>query len=265
MKKYWAFCRVSVQNAFVYRGPMLIWLVSNLLSLVTIIAVWFSISGNEILGGYTKPELITYYVVALFLDWLTLWLPFYEITDQIQNGEIILTVLAKPISLYWQKFSQELGWHLVSLLVGLISTSIVAVFLRQYLFFQFSPVNLFLVLLTIILAIFIIYTLSLSLGLLSFWFTEVYAIDSLFWAARTILSGRVIPLSFIPAGLGQTVVKILPFRYMFSFPLEIYFNKLSVFEIFQGLVIQLFWLGILLFIYKITWSRGRRAYTSFGQ
>ncbi len=52
---------------------------------------------------------------------------------------------------------------------------------------------------------------------------------------------------------------------MFSFPLEIYFGKLSGMEIVQGGIIGIVWVGILTQLYQLMWSRGRRAYTAFGQ
>jgi len=265
MKKYWAFCKANIQNAFIYRGPIFIWLAGNILSLVTIVAVWLSVSAEGPIGGYTKPELITYYVMTLFLDWLVLWLPFYGVVDHIRDGNIILQILVKPISLFWQRFGLEIGWHLISLLIAFGATLIVGFFFRNYFVFLPSVINFFLILLVSFLSILVTFTLSLCLGLLAFWFTEIYAVDSLFWAARTILSGRAVPLSFIPAGIFQTITRILPFRYMFSFPLEIYFNKLSSLEIVQGLVVQLIWIGILVLLYKFMWNRGRKAYTAFGQ
>jgi ABC-2 type transport system permease protein len=242
----------------------LIWLIGSLLSLVTIIAVWFSVSAGKKIGGYTRPELVTYYIMAFFLDRFTLWIPFYNIVDEIRNGGIVLTVLPKPFSYFWQKLATETGWHLVTLMIGFVVTAILIFFLRDFFIFHFSPANFLLIILTVLLAIFVIFTMSLCLGLLAFWFTEVYAVDSLFWAARTILAGRAVPLSFIPVGIFQTITRILPFRYMFSFPLEIYFEKLSKTEIIQGMMMQFFWIGALILVYKFMWNRGRRAYTAFG-
>lgn len=263
MRKYFSFCKASIQNTFVYRGPILIWLASNTLSLVTAVAIWFSASAGETIGGYTKPELITYYVAALFLQWLTGWFPFYGVHDEIKDGGIV-SAIVKPLSYYWTKFAEELGWHVVSSSVGLTATFLLAFFLRDDIVFYFSLANFLTLVLTVILAIFVVFTFSLCMGLLSFWFLEVGSVDSLFWIARLILGGQGIPISFIPP-FFQTIVKLLPFRYMFSFPLEVYFEKLSGLEIVQGLIIQFFWIVILVQLYKLMWSRGRRVYAAFGQ
>jgi ABC-2 type transport system permease protein len=263
MRKYFAFYKTSLQNSFVYRGPMFIWLASNALSLVTAIAIWFSASAGQTIGGYTKPELITYYVAALFLQWLTGWFPFYGIRDEIKDGGIV-NAIVKPVSYYWRKFSEESGWHVISSSAGLATTFLFAFFLRHYIVFSLPLAKLVVLALSIILAIFVVFSFSLCMGLLSFWFLEVAALDSLFWIARLILGGQGLPISFIPPAF-QPLVRLLPFRYMFSFPLEIYFEKVSRMEIIQGIIIQLFWIAILVQVYKLMWSRGRRAYTAFGQ
>ncbi|HUS52036.1 MAG TPA: ABC-2 family transporter protein [Candidatus Bathyarchaeia archaeon] len=263
MRKYLAFLKTSLLNAFVYRGPMVVWLAANSLSLVTAVAIWFSASAGERIGGYTKPELITYYVAALSLQWLTGWFPFYSVCDEIKHGEIV-SRLVKPISYFWQKFAEELGWHLVSSLLGLATTFLFAFFLRDFIVLNFSLTRILLLVPTIILAILVVFSFSLCMGLLSFWFLEVGTVDNLFWIARLILGGQGIPISFIPEAF-QIVVKILPFRYMFSFPLEIYFGRLSAMEIIQGVSLQFFWVAILAQLYKLMWNRGRRAYTAFGQ
>jgi len=264
MRKYWAFFRANIQNTLTYRGPIFVWLISNILVLATIVAVWLSSSAGQAIGGYTKPELISYYVTALFLQWLTGWFPFYGIVDEIKHGTIILTSLLKPFSFFWRKFAEELGWHTVSSIIGLVASLIIALALKRYIVFSFFPERILLSIMAIILAIFVVFSMSLCLGLLAFWFTEVSAVDSLFWAGRTILGGQGIPISFIP-GIFQTVVRILPFRYMFSFPLEIYFGKLTGSEIIQGIVMQIIWTMAFVWIYRLMWERGRKVYAAFGQ
>lgn len=263
MRKYWAFCKINIQNTVTYRGPILVWLICNTLSLMTIVAVWLSASGREIIGGYSKPELVSYYIAALFLEWIVGWFPFYWLSDEIKNGEITIHTLIKPISIFKKAFALEVGWHLVSSWIGLAASLFLVFFFRQTIAFNFYFSRLFLLVLVVPLSILITFSLSLCMGLLAFWFTEIMAIDSVYWAGRTILGGQGIPISFIPQTY-QFLVKLLPFRYMFSFPLEIYFGKLTETEIIQGLIIQIFWFLILVRVYKLMWRTGRRAYTAFG-
>lgn len=263
MRKYWAFFKANFQATITYRGPIFIWLVSNLVNLLVILTVWLSVSASKTIGGYTKPELISYYILALFLQWVGGWFPFYGVAEQIKKGEIVFS-LVRPFSYYWQKFFEELGWHAVSVWVGLAASLGVAIFFHQYFVFVLNLEKIILLLAAVILSIFVVFGLSLCLGLTAFWLTEVWALDSVFWMTRSIFGGQGIPISFIP-GLYLTLVKILPFRYTFSFPLEIYFGKLTSLEVAFGFLMQIIWSAVLYCVYKFMWAKGRAAYTSFGQ
>lgn len=263
MKKYWAFCQNSLQNTFVYRGPIVIWLLSNCVNLLVAIVLWLSVSAGDKIGGYSKPELITYYIVGLFFQWLIGWLPFHGVLQEIKKGEIVFSLI-KPFSYFWRKFFEDLGWHLFSLWVGLLGSGLIAFFFRQYLVFNLESLRLLLLLPSLVLATFVVFGLSLCLGLVAFWTTDIYALGGFFWMTRSLLGGQGIPLSFIPQSF-QTIVRFLPFRYTFSFPLEIYFSKLDSAEIRFGFLMSLFWAIFFYRLYKLLWNRGRRVYTAFGQ
>lgn len=66
MRKYLAFFKANIENTLTYRGPIIIWLVGNLLSLMVMVAVWLAAEKEGNIADYTKNELITYYIVALF-------------------------------------------------------------------------------------------------------------------------------------------------------------------------------------------------------
>lgn len=263
MKKYWQFFRTNIQVTLTYRGPILVWILGDLISMLTLIAVWLSVSAAGQIGGYTRNELITYYIVALFLQWLNGWFPFYGVVDDIKSGSILF-VLAKPYSYYWQKFMDDFGWHILSMWVGLAVSVVVGLVFRQYFVFNLSFFTLILFAIAVVLSVFVCFGLNFCLALFSFWFTQVWALNSLYWMARNFLGGQALPISFIP-GVFFDLAKLLPFRYMFSFPLEIYFNKLSNMEIIVGYGLQIFWAVVLYRFYQFIWNRGRRAYTAFGQ
>ena len=92
---------------------------------------------------------------------------------------------------------------------------------------------------------------------------EAESQDGFFWASRSILGGEGIPVALFPVGL-LSIIKILPFRYMYSFPLELALGKLSTSEVIFGFVAGLTWIFILTVIYKIMWEKGTKTYTSAG-
>lgn len=258
-----AYMRMNIQNALSYRGPILIWLMSNVVTLVIFVSLWLSVetTGGKI-ADYSKNELVTYYVGGLLLQWIVGWYPTW-IRDEIKSGEIVGNTLSKPVILYWKVFFMDFGWHLVSVWVGLLAVLIMGYILFPYIVFSPTLVQIILTVAAIIIAIFVTFTTCMCIGLLSFWLTQADAFDGLFWAGRSLIGGEGIPIAILPAGLLFTI-KLLPFRYMYSFPLEIILGKLSEYEIVYGFAAGIIWTLILIVIYQVMWSKGTKTYTSAG-
>lgn len=264
MRKYWAFFRINIFNTITYRGSLLIWLMGNLVSLLVMVAVWLSVgTSNSLVGGYTKSGLITYYVFSGFLWWIVGWHCFEWVREIIKDGTITTQNLTKPLSFYWQVFFEELGWHTVGTPIGLLA-SLFSLFIVS----QFTPLslefhNLIFLIPSLIIGTLIIFTINITLGLLTFFFTETESLNHIIWAGIFIFGGQSVPLSFFP-GIFQTIVQFLPTRYMLSFPLELLFGKLTSWEIAWGFGVGLIWVAVLCLAYKILWNRGTKAYSSFG-
>ncbi len=241
----------------------MVWLVGNTLSLLIMVLAWVAASGDGSYGGYSKSELITYYILSLLLQWSTGWFPYYQVKESIKNGSIVGGILLKPLSLFWKSFAEEVGWRVYSLILGAISTIIFAFAFRHYFSVALDFERFLIVMVSLPLAILVTFTFSLCMGIVAFWFTEIETLDALFWVGRGFLGGQAIPISFVPA-LFTSLIIFSPFRYMFSFPLEVYFGKLTSLEILSGFLIGIVWVGILAGIYKLMWEKGRQAYTSFG-
>jgi ABC-2 type transport system permease protein len=263
MRKYLAFLRVNLQNAVAYRGPMMIWLISNMVTLIIFVSLWLS---SDIIGGtvagYSKNELVTYYLVGLLLQWIVGWYPSW-IKNEIKSGDLVGTTLSKPLVFYWKVFFIEMGWHLISVWAGLLAVIFMGYFLFSYLTLTITPLIIIESIFAITVAIFITFTTFMCMGLSAFWLTTSDALDGLFWASRSIIGGEAIPIALLPAGL-LGVIKFLPFRYMYSFPLEIVLGKLAGKEIVFGFTVGIIWILILVIIYKTMWSKGTKAYTSAG-
>lgn len=263
LNQAWSFYKVAILNAMAYRGPLLIWSFQSILGFITIVFVWISATAGREIGGYTKPELITYYLILLFLENIIGWYCFWSVRGDIKDGDIV-NVLAKPISYFWRWIGSEAAWHSVSFSINFVINLTLVFIFRNYFVFSLDFSRGLLMIPVIAMATLIVFTLNLCMGLLAFWFTEVSSVNHLYWVSILLLGGQGIPISFLP-GKILLLAKIFPFRYIYSFPLEIYFNQVSQKEIFLNLGIQLFWFLILLRTYKLMWKYGLRTYTAFGR
>ena len=87
--------------------------------------------------------------------------------------------------------------------------------------------------------------------------------NNVFMQFNKTTSGEFIPLVILPF-LAEFVLKILPFRYTLSFPLEILIGRSTNYDIYTGFIIGGIWLIALYFIYKILYSIAVRKYAAEG-
>jgi ABC-2 type transport system permease protein len=263
MRKYWAFYKVSLQDTLAYRGPLLLWAMQNIFVVLVMTAIWLSADAVGTIGGYTKMELVNYYLLVLFVQWLVYWVPSYYVKEEIKSGEINSKTLLKPASYLWQKLAHEFAWHTVSPFIGILAVTFAFLIVRPEIIVHFSAVSLGLFLVAVLLAGLTSCFFNFCLGLLAFWLTETESINSFYWIGIFIFGGQGVPISFFPAQV-QPLVQISPFRYMFSLPLEIAFGQLRGADILINFGVQIFWLLFFFTLFQLMWREGLRSYSAFG-
>ena len=101
------------------------------------------------------------------------------------------------------------------------------------------------------------------LALLAFWATRADALLALQDSLIFLLAGQVAPVALLP-GMLQVAAKVLPFRYMIAFPVEVVTGALDPAEMALGFALQLGWLALALGLYRFFWVRGVQQYTAVG-
>jgi ABC-2 type transport system permease protein len=266
MKSFWSFLSISVKNQSVYYGAMYVYFVSALFHTGVALLIWL-FAQNTQYAGYSKPELLGYYVLVLFLSTFNGWYVFGAIAQQISEGDI-LPYMLRPTSYLKAWFAIEAGFKLISTIIFLVGTiAITAIFLyfkAPISFPQLSLTDLLIFLPSIVCGILTTFLFTYMLGLLAFWFTEVQFVDYIYFTIVPFLSGDIVPLTFFPSFIQKMNV-FLPFRYQMSFSLEILFHKIQGPDIAFGYLISFLWISVLFLLTKVAWKNGTKAYMAFGQ
>lgn len=263
MRKYWQHYRLMIQTTLAYRGSLIVFRLSGLLLLVTLISVWMASRSNGSIGGYTIDGLISYYLFGFFLNSVVFWWSSGTIKEEIRDGTINTKALSKPISYYWQKLFEEFGWHTVSPIFAIVIISVAAFFLQAHIQLSLTPASFILLFFSIAFAAVTFFNISSCLGLLTFWFTETAGISTFIWAGTFLFGGQAIPISFF-SGTWRTIIQLLPFRYVYSFPNEIFTRNLTTEGLLIGFSLQIFWLLATGLAYKFLWQKGIKRYSAFG-
>jgi ABC-2 type transport system permease protein len=104
---------------------------------------------------------------------------------------------------------------------------------------------------------------GLWLAELAFWSTRADALLVIQDSLVFVFSGLVAPVVLLPEAL-QGWARLLPFRYMVGFPVEILTGQLEQAEILAGLGVQAGWLAAALALAWLLWRAGVKRYTAIG-
>lgn len=233
------------------------------LPLIIIYFLWNTIFyGKNLVGGYDKPAIVTYYILAILLQDFVYPGVNYEISRDIREGTLS-NYLIKPINYMGVQFSIKTGASIPYSIVAIVITLIFVFFMRSTIVFQINIFLLLLFLLSVILAFILAFLISYSFSLLFFWLERTNSIELLLNAVLPLSMGMILPLSFFPHSL-EILLDFLPFKYLLNFPIDIYLAHLKIERVIQGMGIQVIWIIIFFILSLWLWKKGTKKYQAYG-
>lgn len=264
MKKYICVMRNTWEEILTYRLSFTMWRVRTNVLLLSIYFLWFSVlPKNATLFGYNQSTMLTYILGTSIILAIVSSTRTYEIGEEINQGNLTNDLL-KPINYFSYKFARELGDKAMNISFSIIELSILFILLNPPLFIQTDLSYLILFVLSVILAVLILFFINMSLSFIGFWSPEVWAPRFIFTILLAFFAGSYFPLDILPRSIFA-IIKFLPFTYLLYFPLKIYLGQLSFSEMFQGLAIMVVWFFLFYLLARIIWKRGLKNYAAFGR
>lgn len=173
-----------------------------------------------------------------------------ELFQLIQDGGIAYE-LCRPIKLYDMWLFRTMADRLSKAVLRCIPILTVAAFL-PYPYGLCLPISIGAAVWFMISSLFafgVVVTFCMLIYISTFFMISSSGIRIMAISVVDFLSGGVIPLPFLPEGIRQ-VVEILPFASMENVPLRIYSGDIKDNEIIFKVLLQLFWLFVLMVIGK---------------
>jgi ABC-2 type transport system permease protein len=265
MKKYGHVINIGIQNTLVYRVNFLFRAVFGLIPLIAIISLWRAIfSGKpEDVAGYTLAQMVSYYLVVTIVDALTAVAEDdWQIAADIKDGNISQFML-KPIDYLTYRLCIFGAGRVIYTAVAFVPVALFIWFQREYFVFPAHSETWLWFGVSLVLTALLQFLLSFTMALLAFWMTEVSTIIFILYAFEYMAGGHLFPLDILPPALAQ-VLSYTPFPYQLFFPVSIFVGKTAGSELFQGLMIQAFWVIASYGLARLVWSRGVRKYSAVG-
>ena len=273
LKKYRPFLRAGAIDTMAYRFNILVWAVITVCQVACMVFLWLAVyrssaDGTEI-HGFTYREMIAYVVLTTIFGFVTfnndtLW----YINSDIRKGTIG-NYLIKPIS-YRGRYAATSFGNLLTMTVmfGIPFYSLALVILGSLGFLPnlafpgfFAHLGLFL--LAGLCASLLNDTIAYIFGVLCFYTSASWGLNSLKTTIISFLSGTLLPLAFFPAGLRQ-VVNWMPFAGMSQNPILILMMKYDLAESLRSVAMTAAWIVALELFAKLLFSHAIRKVTVQG-
>lgn len=232
------------------------WMIGPLIYMM----VWVTATSSGAIGGYDRNAFILYYLCLIIINQITYPTTHWGTAQAIQDGSISSAML-RPVPLVYGAIGQEVAVKIVC--VPFVAVVIV---ILGYLFgvqVSFTVVHLIAALAALVLALLIRFLLAYILSLLAFWTQQSGALLSVNDTFIFLLGGQVAPLVLFPDMLNR-LANLLPYRYMISFPVEVFMGTLSHEKMIQGFLMQLVWTAVLVLVHYFVNRYGQKKYSAVG-
>jgi len=267
MRKYWHVIGIGIQNNLTYRVNYLTRTLFSFIPLFAMLSLWRTIyEGKETgsaLGGYTREQMIFYYLLVAVVDVLTAvneddW----QIAADIREGNISQFLL-KPIDYLWYRLCLFFSGRIAFISMAAVPLAVFIFCFRQYFVAPAGMTALAAFLLALLLTALLQFFISYTMAMLAFWLLEISTFIFILFAFEYVASGHLFPLDLLPTGVVHALY-FTPFPSMLYTPIGIYMGKITGTEMLRGLVMQLGWVLAGYVLARFAWQRGIKKYAAFG-
>ncbi len=256
----WALIKSTWMSWLQYRSFFFLlafgWMIPPLVSLF----VWSTAASGKPIQGLTQGEFVAYYLLFILINQLTYSQTNWTVGDSIRNGDMNRALL-RPLSPLFSTLSTELAGKVVYMMFVTPVVAALALLFHPTLHLTWQQGLAFVP--ALLLAWLLRFFWGYWLALLAFWATRANALLEIQDALIFLLAGQVAPVALLPGPL-QLLARVLPFRYMIGFPVEVLLGHLTGVQLLTGFAYQCGWCLIALTLSLVIWRTGVRHYTAVG-
>ena len=275
LKKYKPFIRASAMDMMTWRFNILVWVVVTVFEVACLIFLWLAVYSsseggiNASINGFTYKEMIAYVVLTTVFGFVTfnndtLW----YINQDIIKGTIGNYVI-KPISYRGKFVASNIGAFLMMSTV--FGIPLYGISLGVLIGIGFLPIvsiwdfiaHIGLFLISSVIACLLNDTISYLFGILCFYTSSAWGLNSLKTTIISFLSGTLLPLAFFPP-VFKDIVGYMPFAGMSQNPILILMMKYDYLESLKVILIALAWLIALELFVKLLFNHAIKKVTVQG-
>jgi len=227
---------ITFKNSLVYRWSVLFSVIGSVLFIAINLMLWrFLYRDNPEMVTYMTKYTILSNIIAMFYARGIA----YRIGNKVSSGAFV-TDLIKPVNIFSMSWQMELAEICSGFLLKGLPVIIVY---SPFLFMNSGYNNIPAVLISVILGHILILLIYSLIGFSAFILIEVWPFARLMDDTIRLLAGGFLPLAILP-GFIRVAANILPFRFLYSFPLELLLGTADTGKILNNFAVLIIWIGV---------------------
>jgi ABC-2 type transport system permease protein len=224
-------------------------------------AIYLNTPGN-IVYGFTYQQMMAYTFLAGLVGRIVRTGFEYEIMEDVKSGKFS-KFLVQPLGYFPYRIASYFGGKVPNLAIILTILAVVLIGLNAIWGVTVGLPRLLLFLVAILLAVALNFLIFYGISAIAFWLVEIGFLFEGIRIVFILFSGGIFPLEVF----GPTFMRVmtfLPFMYTISFPIKVLNGTLTIDQIWQGILVQLFWIGIMYLLANVLWRVGSKRFVSVG-
>jgi ABC-2 type transport system permease protein len=252
--------RIGFAEAVAYRAEFVVWLLATNMPLV-MLALWTAVARDGPVGRYGQAEFTAYFLAALVVRLLTGAWVIWELTFEIRQGTLAYRLL-RPVHPLVAYACENLAAMPLRLVLSL-PIAVVLLFTIGGEHVTRDPLLIALFPVTVVGAWLISFLAMALVGTLAFRLDSATSLFEIWMGLFGVFSGYLVPLDLFPRWV-DSLSRLLPFRYMLSFPVELVTGALDRASALRNLGAQWLFVAVLFAAVTAAWRLGIRRYSAFG-
>lgn len=245
-----AFLIAAFKSRITYRNSAVFAVGGSIIEICIKLALWVYLYRNS---REMTEYMIMYTVLSNVISLFYINRIAQLIGDKITDGSITVDLL-KPCPFLYANYMQCLGELAANfLLKGLPVILFFGIYFIRYAD-RIVAKQIPAALLAVLMGHFLYMLIFTAVGMAAMVFMEIWAIQRIVQDVIQFLSGSFIPLSLFPDALFH-INQLLPFRFLFSFPLELMLNERNLSEQLENFGVLAVWL--IFFAFLVWWLERR--------
>lgn len=228
--------RIMLKQKLVYRWELIFRVLGTVLYVFLCMYLWrYLYKGNDEMISYMVRYTVLANITGSFYDReiMNFW------SDKIKTGDHILALI-RPANLFLLGWQQEIAAVLTNLIIRGVPLCFI------YLFFSAGDIsgkNWLMFSGTLILSHILFVMIYSSIGMLAYIIVEVWPISRFVDDTIRLAGGSFIPLFLLPDSVRR-IAEMLPFKYLYSFPLRLLLEEMNVREAAAEIGLMLMWIAV---------------------